>query len=207
MKVDLDIVRHMINLASGEPATGNAYVDALYDSVVAIIGHTTPYYKLFWLLTQAFSPKNIVELGSWRGIAAAHFAVNGANVITIDKHTDPGQEIDALHCWDVVQYMPNVTHLVGWTWGTDIVAKVERLAKPIDILFIDAWHTYEYANREWDLYTPLLSDEALIICDDIFDADGATENMVQFWEEIQYDKFLDSALHNGIPMGFVRFVR
>jgi predicted O-methyltransferase YrrM len=207
MRVNLRRIKELARTAKREPATGNSYVDGLYESVVPIIGHTTPYYRLFWLLTKVFEPVNIVELGSWRGIAAAHFAVEGANVITIDIHKDPGQEIDEEHCWDVVQHMPNVTHLVGWTWGDDIVAKVGRLAQPIDILYIDAWHTYEFAKREWDLYVPMCSDEALIICDDIMDADGATESMVKFWEEIPYEKFLDNDMHNGVPMGFVRFVR
>lgn len=205
MKVDFDIIRAKLAEAKLEPATMNDYVDKLYESTVPITGHTNPYYRLFYLLAQAFSPVNVVELGSWRCIASAHFAVGGAkNVITIDIHREDSKAQQC--CWDVVQHIPAVQYLNGWTWANDIVAKVKRLAYPIDILFIDAWHEYQYAKQEWDLYTPLLADEALVICDDIMDVAGATVDMKKFWAEIEYEKFLDTSLHGGIPMGFVRYV-
>ena len=65
------------------------------------------------------------------------------------------------------------------------------------------------AMREWEIYSRMLADEALVIGDDIFDSVGATVDMVRFWREISdgCDNFLDISGHIGIPMGYMRFVR
>jgi len=79
---------------------------------------------------------------------------------------------------------------------------------PIDILYIDAWHEYKYANMEWDLYSNLLADEALVICDDVMNSPGATEDMIRFWDELPcQEKLVDGDMHYPIPMGFGKWMR
>jgi predicted O-methyltransferase YrrM len=84
------------------------------------------------------------------------------------------------------------------------VLKVER---KIDILFIDSWHNYEYAREDWETYKILLNNPALVICDDI-QAGGGPENpisgMLQFWNELPEPKFLNSNLHPGTNLGFIK---
>ena len=58
-----------------ENPTGNHWLDAIYDEQVGIIGHTNPYYRLFYRIAQRLKPEFVVELGSWRGDASAHFAL------------------------------------------------------------------------------------------------------------------------------------
>lgn len=75
----------------------------------------------------------------------------------------------------------------------------------IDILFIDSWHQYEYAVRDWNDYSPLLSSPALVICDDIIGGYGAViAGMLDFWHELPGEKFLENRVHVGYPMGFVK---
>ena len=52
----------------------------------------------------------------------------------------------------------------------------------------------------------MLEEEALVICDDITTAHNF-EGMIKFWEDLPGEKFLDSRIHPGIPMGFLRYVR
>lgn len=188
------------------PLTGNVRLDAMHRSSQELIGHWTPYYLLFYKLAQALNPRFVVELGSWRGYGAAHFAMGNpeTHVVTVDIHKDEPQRADHDHVVNLAREIDNLGFIHAWTW--DAAPVIAQQKKQIDILYIDAWHKYEYVQREWDLYTPLLAGHALIILDDVMDATGATENMLKFWDEIDIkEKFINTALHDGIPMGFVEW--
>lgn len=187
-----------------EKPTGNAWLDNIYDEQVGIIGHTNPYYRLFYLIAKTLKPQFVVELGSWRAIAASHFAGGNPDgeVCTIDIHRE--DKVAQQLCIDAMNRLPNLTYINAWSW--DAVETIKAIDKPISILFIDAWHDYQYAKREWDLYSPLLADTALVIADDItaaYNFDG----MLQFWDELPGEKFLNNEVHPGVPMGFVFFKR
>lgn len=212
MKVDLAQVQDIVNATVQAPdPTGDSWLDGRYAEDATWIGHANPYYRVFYRLALRLVPLFVVELGSYWGTAAAHFASGSpsGSVVTIDIHREDKYAQQKARSADA-QY-PNLRYLNGWTWDSHIVLQVgqEAARTPIDILYIDAWHTYEYAMREWELYSPMLSSEALVICDDIFNAQGATERMVEFWEQIStpYEHFLDKAGHCGVPMGYLRFTR
>lgn len=197
----LDTIKSLIQSALFEPPTGDSWLDARYAEQVSIIGHTNPYYKLFYLLAQTLKPGLVVELGSWQATAAAHFAAGNPDgyVITVDIHKD--DQAAKLRTLEAAHHYDNLTYLNRWTW--DAVDFIKNLGQPIDIIFIDAWHDYQYARREWDLYAPLLASPALVICDDITTAYNF-EGMLRFWDELPEPKFLFSeGLHGNIPMGFV----
>lgn len=208
MKFTLTEVKKLVKEAAAEDvSTGNEYLDNIYEvEVPKIIGHTSPYYIMWYLLAETLKPSLVVELGSWRAFGAAHFAVGNSKgkVVTIDIHKDsqPCHE----KAVEVAGHFDNLDFIHKWTW--DAAQDVAKYG-PIDILFIDAWHEYEYVMREWKLYEPLLADEALVICDDLFDSAGTTIDMVKFWTEISegYDKFVDTSLHGGIPMGYFHYKR
>lgn len=194
-------IRQLIDGLTPNYKTGNAFVDGLYQESIDIVGHPNPYYTLFYQIALETKPRLVVELGSWRGFAAAHFAAGGAqHVITIDIHRE--DKFAQQRCIEVARTIPAVEYLHGWTWDTHVLSRIHDCA-PIDILYIDAWHEYQYAMKEWDIYKHVLQDDALVICDDIFDAPGATVDMVRFWDELPLaNKHLDDTIHPGIPMGF-----
>ena len=99
----------------------------------------------------------------------------------------------------------NLIYLKGWTW--DVIDYVRSFEKPIEILFVDSWHQYEYAMRDWNLYRPLLARPALVICDDITtDRGPVIDRMDEFWEKLPGQKFLTTALHRAnIPMGVMYY--
>ena len=204
MKFNLSDIQALVTESLLEKPTGNQWLDSIYDEQVGIIGHTNPYYRLFYLIAQTLKPQFTVELGSWRAIAASHFAVGNppGEVITVDIHRE--DKIAQQLCIDAMQILPNLTYINAWSW--DAVGTIKAIDKPISILFIDAWHDYQYAKREWDLYSPLLADNALVIADDIT-AGYNFEGMIQFWDELPGDKFLNNDVHPGVPMGFVHFKR
>lgn len=205
MRVDLDLVRALIIEAARELPTGDGYADALYDSIVDIVGHTRPYYKLFYLIAHKMNPALVVELGSWRAIAAAHFAAGGAEVITVDCHDIHDDPTAKLMSQEVADHYPNITFLNGWSWDRWVVDRIASYGRPIDVLFVDATHRYDAVKKELALYTPILADEALVIYDDVIWQRKFTKDMRDMWGEITHEKFLDYSMHNKIPMGFVRW--
>lgn len=196
-------IQALVTESLKEAPTGNAWLDARYDEQVGIIGHTNPYYRLFYRIAQTLKPEFVVELGSWQCTAAAHFALGNpaGEVISIDIHRE--DKAAQGRCWEAEGHIPNLTYINAWSW--DAIDVIKAMDRPLNVIFIDAWHDYQYAKREWDLYSPLLSSLALVICDDItagFNFDG----MIKFWEELPGEKFLNNEVHRGgIPMGFIRY--
>jgi len=201
----LSDIRKLVDESLNEVPTGNPWLDQRYDEQVGIIGHTNPYYRLFYRMAQQLKPEFVVELGSWRGDASAHFALGNpdATVIAVDIHKD-SDFAGMTKLQEAVNLLPNMTWIQAWSW--DAVETVKLLDTRIDILFIDAWHDYKYAKLEWDLYSPLLADVALVICDDIT-AGYNFEGMGKFWDELPGNKFLDNRVHIGVPMGFIKYER
>jgi hypothetical protein len=165
------------------------------------------------------------------GTAAAHFAAGIAEnlkafVLTVDHHTDLGDDDNQLKVLEAQDLFSNLVYFRGWTTPNlaalqkgkhalgnvgDVYQRIENhlvvYQCGIDILFIDSWHCYAYAKEDLETYRPLLSSPALIICDDI-QAGGGPESpiqgMMQFWEEMPEPKFLNANLHPGTNMGFVK---
>lgn len=197
---DIEIIQTLIEESLKEQPTGDDWLDSRYNEQVHWIGHTNPYYKLFYLLAKELKPELTVELGSWQGTGASHFAAGclEGQAITIDIHRE--DKAAQLRTIEAANHYPNLTYLNRWTW--DAVDYVKGLNVPISILFIDAWHDYVFAKKELDLYLPLMDNSGLIICDDIIDNPGVYHDMIKFWDEMSEPKFLNNQIHPGINMGF-----
>lgn len=181
----LDEIKALVPEARKFLPTGDAWLDGRFQWEAQSSNQPKPYYKMFWLLAQALQPEFVVELGAWRGIGAAHFAAGGAGLVaTIDHHSDPGDEENKRWVLETVDRYPNLRYLQGWTWDVGVVDQVAELGQP-DLVFIDGWHVYEYALPDWLIYSRLLADRALVICDDLADIGGTPiQGMEQFWEEL-----------------------
>ena len=210
-----NIKRLVEEYGRGDPfrfATDDKWLVNRYREHNVISGmHKCRYYRLFHKLSELYKPRFIVELGSYWATAAAHFAAGcpTADVVTIDVHKEvhPNDDVAWRKAQEAAGYYNNLHFIHGWTWDAHVIFEVCARPYPIDILYIDAGHKYDQVVREWDLYSWLLADEALVIADDVFDAAGATIDMMKFWDELDYEKFLDPHIHSGIPMGFLRFTR
>ena len=191
-----------------EVPTGDDFIDKRYDLHKEKFGSYLRYYRLFYHLAKWLEPDLIVELGGWQGTAAAHFAAGYPEgmVITIDHLSDPGDDLNKIKMLEATNQYPNLFYLQGWTW--DMRQSVEILGMTnIDILFIDSWHDYEHAMRDWNDYSSLLASPSLVICDDIIGGYGAViSGMLDFWNDLPGEKWLEPAtLNPGYPMGFMRY--
>jgi len=210
-------IKKLLKTFKDEP-TGNEFLDNRYDP-------NSRYYRFFYQFTKTFKPKVVVELGSWQGTSAAYFAGGnpGTLVITVDHHTDPGDEGNESMTIAAAKKFDNLHYCKGWTCneiykeeknlhilaeGQNAYPKVLEVlsGKKIDVLFIDSWHVYHQAVRDWNAYSPLLSKGAIVIVDDVLKGtpNSAIDGVEQFWDELKGAKHLDSDLHTGYPMGFLK---
>jgi predicted O-methyltransferase YrrM len=203
---------------------GIPFLDNRVEAMRNPFGHVADYYRFFYHLTKMLKPAVIVELGSWQGTSAAHFAAgcSDSKVITVDHHTDPGDEGNKIMTQHAANKFDNMVYLQGWTCDEiykeekDIHATKGENAFPkvvkeldgakIDLLFIDSWHVYHQAVRDWEAYKPLLNDDALVIVDDVLKGTpgSAIDGIRQFWDELKGEKHLEGSLHGGYPMGFLK---
>jgi predicted O-methyltransferase YrrM len=223
-KFDFDVLEWTAKRFGPIP-TGDEFLDSRYQWQMVDNGVEWPYYRFFYHLSEWLQPGLIVELGGYQGTGAAHFAAgySKATVITIDHHTDPGDEENKAKMLQACDQYKNIMYIQGWTnphLAADQFGKhklgnapnalpyVAQANKKIDILFIDSWHTYQNARIDFDTYEYLLNSPALVICDDIQaggDEHSPISGMLKFWDELPGPKFLNANLHPGTNMGFLKY--
>ena len=144
------------------------------------------YYLFLMMLAETVKPRLIVELGTNRGTGAAHFKLGypDARVITVDKkQPEHIKEFLTSHGIEFIK--------------ADTITAAKLIPNNIDILFIDALHTYEKATEELKTYLPKMNKGGIIIFDDIH----LDEGMQQFWDEIEEEKIDISHLHPSPGFG------
>lgn len=232
---DIEILEQMAKRFNPLP-TNDTFLDQRYEWQKNDNGVEWPYYRFFYHLSKMLQPNIVLELGTYQGTAAAHFAAGcqGSVIITVDHHTDPGDNDNQLKVLEAQDFFRNLIYYQGWTTPNlaalqkgkhqlgnvgSVYQNIENctllLLQGIDILFIDSWHCYKYAKADFEMYRPLLSSPALVICDDIQDGGGPEspiQGMMQFWDEMPEPKFLNSNLHPGKTesgkkkyMGFLKY--
>lgn len=107
----------------------------------------------------------IVELGSWRGrsticLALGSRAGAGIPVVSVDRHTDKTfvdftANIERAGVADLVRPIRSLSHPAA-----------EGFDEPIELLFIDASHTYEDAWLDFALWVPKVVDDGIVAMHD-----------------------------------------
>lgn len=214
------------NLCDGASLpTGIPLVDARLEEYAIKYSGKHAYYAALRDIVRALQPGVVLEIGTWQGTSAAAFAAGNAyaEVITIDHHSDPGDEENQKRTLEACDEFPNISYIQGCSTEMVYLLKagttfalptVEEFldGRKVDILFIDGWHGGEFARADFDTYAPFLAPGALVICDDIVGgSDGSGDSaaifgMRQFWDDLPgKERYLDGRIHAGYPMGFLKF--
>lgn len=195
---------------------GIPFIDSRLEEYRAKYNGGHVYYAVLRDLVRELRPEIVVEIGAWQGTSAACFAAGNPDttVITIDHHSDPGDDVNQARTLEAAGEFANLLYIQGCSTekvhqlkpGTvNVFPHVKEFLaeKRIDFLFIDGWHSDEMARADYETYAPLLAPNALVICDDLCGGDGAAiSGMREFWDRLPGIKYLDGRIHPGYPMGF-----
>jgi predicted O-methyltransferase YrrM len=114
------------------------------------------YYRAFVALAEHTNPELIVELGTHHGVGALHFNYGcpTAKIITIDIAKYPNRPIMAKK--GIVSVLCD---------STKYADQVED--GTVDILFIDANHTYESLIADFNAWLPKMKESGIVLFDDV----------------------------------------
>ena len=124
------------------------------------------YFYLLHLLTQHDDMiLNIVELGNREGLSTLAISTALSNK---QKFTSIDIIRDLRYVPSDIKQKSNIEFIIGDCLST---AVIEQVPNNIDLILFDTIHTYQQVSQEWAKYKPLLSDESLVLIDDINFAD------------------------------------
>lgn len=111
--------------------------------------------------------KVIVNLGIAQGYSVFHFAENfpKALVFGVDSYDESNEERKKFESF--VRYFPNIRFLNGTTEKVASYWKHPVNYLDIDVLLIDADHAYDGIKRDFELWSPFVRPEGLILFHDI----------------------------------------
>ena len=142
------------------------------------LAQNPPEWKLWLEFLEMYLKKEeiknpiVVELGTLYGMQKRFYEeLLGARHISIDSNDE--------------RTVPDIT---GFTEDPGTVAKLKKMlgGKPITVLFIDASHRYQYVTRDFEIYSPLVSD--IVAFHDIEVGRGSKRrkhDVFLFWDELK----------------------
>jgi predicted O-methyltransferase YrrM len=160
-------------------------------------------------------PKSILEIGTYRGgtlLVLCRLSHPGATVISVDL---PGGPFWGWHSWfrmPILKAFPangQRLHLVrDDSRKPETRDKVAELLgdQRLDLLFIDADHTYQSVRSDFELYSPLVKPGGLIAFHDIAENQPGSEfGVFRLWNEIKdryrYLEIIDNPDQVGSGLG------
>jgi predicted O-methyltransferase YrrM len=113
----------------------------------------------------------IVEIGSYLGSSSSFLAagLRKGKLYCIDTWENHGMDEGVRDTYSEFKkntepYRDKIFEVRGWSY--DVVDRIQLLNKQIDLLFIDGDHSYEGVKKDWDLYSPMLKKDSIVIFHD-----------------------------------------
>jgi len=152
--------------------------------------------QLFFRLVSAFNSQEILELGTSFGISTAYLAAANpkAKVYTCEGSVEILQHAEKN--WKKLD-LNNIISIKG-----DLKQSLPHFLKTklpkLDLVYIDANHTYEGTYFIINHIKPYLHNESVVILDDI----NWSNDMRKVWEELKNDDFFSLTFENH-RLGFL----
>jgi hypothetical protein len=145
---------------------------------------------------RAEPPQVIVEIGSYLGRSTVFFGLclkqlnPSGRVVAIDPHTGDRQHLDALAVDELPSFQlfeqhcraAGVQRWVDARRATSLEA-AEGWSEPVDLLYIDGWHSYEAVLDDGRAWLPHLSERGVVFFDDYANYDEVENAVVQLADE------------------------
>jgi predicted O-methyltransferase YrrM len=162
-------------------------------------------------------PRSIIELGTFRGgtlFLFARVALPDATIVTVDMPAGPFgggyPRTYALLFKSFGRDKQRIRLIRGDSHSTDTLKAVrETVGTTVDVLFIDADHTYEGVRSDFEKYSPLVRSGGLIAFHDIVDGPPeAVGGVPRFWKELREripgEEIVADWSQGGFGIGLIR---
>jgi predicted O-methyltransferase YrrM len=137
-----------------------------------------PWCSFLRTLTRHLAPDAAIEVGTAAGMGTAYIASGmppGGTLATIEGF-DPAADL-AEGTFEAVG--ADVELVRGWSHEV-LPGLVDRLG-PVGLVFLDSSHDEELTHQEWAVLRPALTDDAVVVWDDIDWSDG----MRSVWADVR----------------------
>jgi predicted O-methyltransferase YrrM len=146
----------------------------------------------------ARSPRRVLEIGTARGgtlLLLCRFAADDATIVSVDLPF--GRNGGGYPRWKQRLYRRfakagQSLHLVrGNSHSPDTLMQVQSIFRggPIDVIFIDADHSYEGAKADFFSYGTLAASDGMIALHDVLpNSNDPSIDVNRFWRELESDK-------------------
>jgi predicted O-methyltransferase YrrM len=134
---------------------------------------------VMYSVMQAQTPDTVVEIGSYLGRSTVFFGLTmralnpRGRVIAIDPHTGDRQQLEGLGTGHLATSELFRQHCQAARVEDLIEAHVESSMEvaagwrePVDLLYVDGWHSYDAVVDDGQAWLPHLSPESVVIFDD-----------------------------------------
>jgi predicted O-methyltransferase YrrM len=152
----------------------------------------------FWAVIAEKKPETVVEIGSYLGRSAALLGLalqkfsQHPRLVSIDPHTGDRQQKEALGVdelptatlfrlhmeglglKDVIDIRIATSHDVALTWND-----------PVDLLYIDGWHSYDAVLEDGTSWSPYLTSDGLVCFDDFGTYDEVKEAVLKTCKDMK----------------------
>jgi len=183
-----DIKIDFLDFGAGDPKDkrdevemSNGVKTTKYTKQLCQIGLKNEWAQLMYSLIKKNKPNNILELGTCCGFSSIYMAKANpySTIYTIEGACEVAniakQNIQKANC-------TNINQIVGKF--DDVLLSTLQSIKQIDFAFIDGHHDKDATIRYFELIKPFLSQNAIVVFDDISWSNG----MKKSWDTIIQDK-------------------
>jgi predicted O-methyltransferase YrrM len=127
--------------------------------------------ELAYLAQTASKSTSIAEIGSWKGRSTLAIACNTPGIVyAVDTWEGTEQQGDELkqheEGWLIEEFKQNIAGIdnINIYQGTsiEVAQRLKELGIAFDMIFIDAYHTYEAAKNDILAWRPLLCEGGIL---------------------------------------------
>jgi predicted O-methyltransferase YrrM len=183
---------HLLTRLTGD--VHGAHRIPFYKSISRIPTHLTIEEREF-LFDKAQSPASgsiIAEIGSYLGASACFLAAGGGSRLSklycIDTWENDAMSEGPWDTFDRFQKNTAMFNHVLVPFRGNSVEMAKRLNGPVDLLFVDADHSYDAVARDLQAYLPKLKTGGLLILHDYGWADGVQRAVNEIVCHIRIDE-------------------
>ena len=156
------------------------------------------HYRLLTALVRILSPRQVVEIGTFRGGSALALAAGGAQQVTtydvLSWDAIPGT---LLRSEDFVE--GRLRQHVGDLADSDFFLVEQEIFRAADLIFVDGPKDGQFEPRLLARLVPILTDSQLLVFDDI-----RLMNMLRLWRDLPLPKLDMTSLGHWSGTGIAR---